>query len=193
MTSLSAIEKMEQARALIEEARGLAEDKSIADAKELQELREKLSAKDTELSQKEKELKRKERDLRLIQKELKSRTEALEHSTQPVRIFIHDEYRKSYHAVAQAQQAHSQAPSRYTAGFVELAKGNHDENEERFKRLAAAVGIDYSSLELTAAFDADGKFPSVPPTPEKKNPKESFHSSRYLDRQQLVRRDSGVA
>jgi hypothetical protein len=72
----------------------------------------------------------------------------LEKSKEPVKTFIQNEIAQSYNAVKEAKLAHSQSPSRYTAGFVELAKGSHAENEEMFKRLAQAVGVAFDSLQL---------------------------------------------
>lgn len=109
---------------------------------------QKLSEKERELRTKERELQRKDLDLRRKDKELISKTEALEKSKEPVKKFIHKEITQSYNAVKDAKLAHSQSPSKYTAGFVELAKGSHAENEEMFKRLAQAVGIDFESLQL---------------------------------------------
>lgn len=109
---------------------------------------QKLKDKERDLLQKDREIQRKEKDLQAKDRDLKKANEALDRSKQPLKNFIQDEIRKSYAAVAEAKQAHSQSPSKYTAGFIEIAKGSHAENEELLKRLATAVGIDYSSLDL---------------------------------------------
>lgn len=104
-----------------------------------------MRQKDRELQQKEQLLQRKDRELK---SKVESLEKALEKSKQPVKTFIEAEVRQSYGAVLQAKQAHLQSPSKYTAGFIELAKGSHAENEEMFKRLAHAVGVDFGSLAL---------------------------------------------
>lgn len=119
--------------------------------------------------------------------------------------------------MAQAKQAHAQAPSKYTAGFVELAKGSHAEYEELFKRLASAAGIDFGTLEidlegLESDVAVEGKTEVPRPavirkaTPREvsivsrsdcQNPADCgkpLHASRYADRtKKLERRDSGTA
>jgi hypothetical protein len=101
-----------------------------------------------QLREKDRQLQQKDRDLKRKDQELTRKTEQAERSKQPVKTFIVAEIRKSYKSVAEAKHAHATAPSKYSAGLIELAKGSHTENEETFKRLADVVGIDFNSLDL---------------------------------------------
>ncbi|KAF2278881.1 uncharacterized protein EI97DRAFT_499425 [Westerdykella ornata] len=195
----AALQKIEQARALIEDAKALIEEKGEAE-KEILELKKKLADRERELRSKDRELQQKDQDLKRKDREIARKAELLEKSKQPIKTFIQKEIRQSYRAVAEAKQAHAQAPSKYTAGFVELAKGSHAEYEELFKRLASAAGIDYGALEidlegLESDVAVEGKAEIARPAVIRKaTPREPLHASRYADRtKKLERRDSGTA
>jgi chromosome segregation ATPase len=108
---------------------------------------QKLADKEHELRTKERELHQKSQELQRKDSELARKSELLEKSKEPIKAFIEKELAQSFKAVTEAKTAHSQSPSKYTAGFVELAKGSHAENEEMFKRLAQAVGVKFEPLK----------------------------------------------
>ncbi|KAF2790739.1 hypothetical protein K505DRAFT_419621 [Melanomma pulvis-pyrius CBS 109.77] len=173
-----AFRKIEQAKALIEEAQSLVEEKSNAE-KQVQELKRILKEKEEQLLQKDKEIQRKG-------KELDGKTDELQKTREAVKNFVSAELQKSNDSLEDAQLSHSKAPSRYSAGLVEIARGTHSENEELLNRLASVVGIEVDFPELKRGSETVARKDSVteasaPITPKLK-PRERVHQSRYIDR-----------
>ena len=48
----------------------------------------------------------------------------------------------------EAEAAHGNAASKYTASFLELAKGSHAESQDMFRRLAESMGIDFDAVPI---------------------------------------------
>lgn len=114
--------------------------------------------------QKDKEIQRKG-------KELDGKIDELLQTRDAVKNFVSTELHKSNNSLEEAQLAHSNAPSRYSTGLVEIAKGTHAENKELLQRLASVVGVDVNASNLNVISEHEEKALATPPASPKAKPR----------------------
>ena len=91
------------------------------------------------LKEKEEQLLQKDKEIYRKGKELDGTSDELLRTRDAVKDFVFAELHKSNKSLEEAQLAHSNSPSRYSTGLVEIAKGTHAKNEELLQRLASVV------------------------------------------------------
>jgi hypothetical protein len=123
------------------------------------------------LKEKEEQLLQKDIEIQRKGKELDGKSDELLRTQDAVKNFVSAELHKSKSSLEEAQLAHSNAPSRYSTGLVELAKGTHAENEELLQRLANVVGVDVNASSLNAISGHDEKALATPPASPKAKPR----------------------
>ena len=116
---------------------------------------------------------RKDKEIRRKVKELDRKNDELQKTREAVKSFVTAELNKSRSSLEDAQLTHSNAPSRYSAGLVEIAKGTHSENEELLQRLANVVGIEVDASALGVVLEEKKEDAlATPPVSPKVKPRE---------------------
>jgi hypothetical protein len=124
------------------------------------------------LKEKEEQLLQKDKEIQRKGKELDDKNEELLGTRDAIKNFVTEELRKSNNSLEEAQLAHSKAPSRYSAGLVEIAKGTHSDNADLLKRIVSVVGVDVSASDLRLTLGKEEKALSTPPASPKAKPRE---------------------
>jgi hypothetical protein len=126
------------------------------------------------LKEKEEQLLQKDKEIQRKGKELDDKNEELLSARDAIKNFVAAELRKSNNSLEEAQLAHSKAPSRYSAGLLEIAKGTHSDNADLLKRIVGVVGVgvDVDASDLRLTLGKEEKALSTPPASPKAKPRE---------------------